>query len=864
MLTENLQMFLSPEKFENTFLRPQHWWGKALIFLGIALAYFLLGYFGLTLATINRNASPIWPASGFAIGALLICGFRYAPAIFLGSFFVNFSVETPFLGMAGAAFGNMVEAYVGSMLITYGLRKNLFKHYSEFFTIIIGSILASMFSASIGVFSLNMIGIIPDESFFYALYTWWSGNAIGILLVLPLFLEFASTGEKARIDLTKSFYGLCFFGVISLSIYLVFVKGFNQAFAWSLSPFFILSGMNLGRKYSRFILIFFSFVITALTAIGYGPFEHGNTNANLIYVQTLLASYAFAILFVRPLNTGFKISSKYLIGIGFGWLSMFLIIFMTSSYEKVHTLDDFHKSSDAVVQSLTRLSGRYEALVKGAAALFRVSEKVTAEEWKIYVQSMELGRYFDAVYGLGYVELVPKKDLAAYEKANNIKVRIIDPTIAAQYDHHLVMKFIEPFEPNQKVIGLDVGSEATRRFAVKKALEFMEPRASANLVLVQEEKDRPGFVIIYPVVDRNNKLKGFINAPVISSVFFGKYLEQFSHNLRVRVSSGGGLIHHMDKYPTAPFKQNIFYESRKVTIFGRNHRIEFYPSENFFALHSGSSAALALLLNVFMLFIGAFLLEQLTFSQKAEELVKQRTRELEISKVQLINSSKMASLGEMASGMAHEINNPLAIIQGKVKVISMMLEDLQISQPGIFTEIHKIKLTTDRIDKIVKGLRNFSRASNNDPFEPVPLQKLLDETLDLCSEKFKAHGIDLKIKTIPQVSIMCRPSQISQVFINLLNNSSDAIEELKEKWIEIDFKLENNKVCIFFTDSGTGISEEIATRIMEPFFTTKEVRKGTGLGLSIAKSIVETHHGSLSLDHQHPHTRFVIEFLTQS
>jgi signal transduction histidine kinase/integral membrane sensor domain MASE1 len=857
-------MFLSPDKFERSFLRPEHWWGKALIFLSIASLYFVLGYFGLSLATINKNASPIWPASGFAVGALLVCGLRNAPAIFLGSFLVNFSVETPLVGMAGAALGNMLEALVASMLITYGLRKNFFKHYSEFFTIIIGSISASVISASIGVFSLNMIGIIPDESFFYAWYTWWSGNAIGILLVLPLFLEFASSEEKIQIDFKKIIYGICLFAIKSLCIYLVFVKGFNQAFAWSLSPFFILSGMILGRMYSRFILIFFAFVITALTATGYGPFEHGNTNANLIYVQTLLASYAFAILFVKPLNTGYKISSKYLIGIGFGWLSMFLIIFMTSSYEKDHTLDDFHKSADTVVQSLTRLSGRYEALVKGASALFRVSEKVTAEEWKIYVDSIELPKYFDAVYGLGFVELVSKSDLASYEKANNIKVKIIDPSVAAQYDHHFILKYIEPLEKNDKAIGLDVGSETSRRFAIKKALEFMEPRASANLDLVQEEENRPGFIVIYPVVDRDNKLKGFINAPVISSIFFGKYLEQFSHNLRVRVSSGGHLIHHMDKYPKAPFKQNIYYDSRKVTIFGRNHRIEFYPSENFFALHSGSSAALALLLNVFMLFIGAFLLEQLTFSQKAEELVNQRTKELEISKIQLINSSKMASLGEMASGMAHEINNPLAIIQGKVKVLSMMLEDLQISQPSVFTEIHKIKLTTDRIDKIVKGLRNFSRASNNDPFEPVLLQKLLDETLDLCSEKFKAHGIDLRIKSIPEVHILCRPSQISQVFINLLNNSSDAIEEMKEKWIEIDFKKENNKVCIFFTDSGPGIPEDIAMRIMEPFFTTKEVRKGTGLGLSIAKSIVETHRGSLWLDHNVSHTRFVIEFLTQS
>ncbi len=856
-------MLLSADRNEQSPLAPQHLRGQLLVFLAIVLGYFLLGYFGLSLATINRNASPIWPASGFGVGMLVLFGRRYAPAVFLGSLFVNFSVNTPTIGLIGAALGNMVESYIGARILLFGIRRNFFKHYSELFNIFIAATFSSLFSASIGVSCLNFIGVIPDESYFYAWYTWWSGNAIGILLVLPLFMEFFSNEERKKLTRKKIIYGFGLFIIISLSIYLVFVEGYNQALAWSLSPFFILSGMILGRTYSRIILIIFSIIVTALTATGYGPFEQGNTNANLIYVQTLLASFAFAILFVKPLHTGYKISSKYLFGIAFGWIIMFVVIYLTSSYEKNHTLEDFHKSSNAVVDSLTRLSGRYEALVKGAAALFRVSEEVTPVEWRTYVESIELDKYFDAVYGLGFVEYVSKKDLASFEKKNNIKTIIMDPAVADQYDHHLIIKYLEPLDKNQTAIGMDVGSEKSRRATINKALELREVRATGIYKLKQQE-DEYGFVIIYPVFAPNHELLGFISAPIISTDFFGKYLDSFSHNLRIRISSGGKLIYHMDNYPTTAFKQNAYYDSKIISLFGKKFRIEFYPSENFFSLHSGSSAGLALLLNIFMLFIGAFLLEQLTFSQKAEALVEERTRELELSKIQLINSSKMASLGEMASGMAHEINNPLAIIQGKVKVISMMLEELQLNQPSVFTEIHKIKLTTDRIDKIVKGLRNFSRASNNDPFEPILLQKLLEETLDLCSEKFKAHGIDLRIKPIPNVFIMCRPSQISQVFINLLNNSSDAIEENREKWIEIDFKVENNKICIIFTDSGTGIPEDIAARIMEPFFTTKEVRKGTGLGLSIAKSIIETHHGSIWLDHSHPHTRFVIEFLTQS
>lgn len=853
------------ETSDRSTLRPERSWSNVLLFLGITLGYFFLGYFGLSLATINKNASPIWPASGFALGMLVIYGRRFTPAVFLGSMMVNFTVDTPIFGVVGAAAGNMVEAFFGSLIVSYGLKKNFFKVYSEFFTIITASLFSSFFSATIGVTSLNFIGVIPDQSYVYAWYTWWSGNAIGILLVLPLFLEMISTEQETIVfssrKLTNS--GLLLV-VISVSIYLVFVRGFNQAFAWSLSPFFILSGMILGRTYSRILLIIFSMLITALTAAGYGPFEQGNVNSNLIYVQTLLASYAVAILFVKPLNTDYKLSRKYLVGLGFGWSILFVVIYLTSSYERDHSIDDFNKTSNGAVRSLERLSGRYEALIKGAAALFSVSNEVTPREWRTYVAAVQLDKYFEAVYGLGFAEIVDKKDLAAFEKKNNIKTIYFEPATAAKYDHNIVVKWIEPVETNRQALGLDIGSSVIRRVAINRSLEELEPAATDSLILVQDGKQRNGFAVYFPAYNKDKKLLGFVTTPVITPIFFGKYFDQYAHNLRVRVYTGENLIYSMDKTPDTPFKENNYYKSQEISLFGITHRIEFYPTANFFSLHSGSSAALALLLNVFMLFIAAFLLEQLTFSQKAEALINTRTKELEISKIQLINSSKMASLGEMASGMAHEINNPLAIIQGKVKVICMMLEDLHINNPTLFNEIQKIKVTTDRIDKIVKGLRNFSRASNNDPFEPVSLQKLIDETLDLCSEKFKAHGIDLKIGSIPDVSIMCRPSQISQVFINLLNNSSDAIETHDKRWIAIDFQVDAGKVSIFFTDSGTGISSEIAERIMEPFFTTKEVRKGTGLGLSIAKTIIESHNGNIWLDQTCPNTRFVVEFLTES
>ena len=105
---------------------------------------------------------------------------------------------------------------------------------------------------------------------------------------------------------------------------------------------------------------------------------------------------------------------------------------------------------------------------------------------------------------------------------------------------------------------------------------------------------------------------------------------------------------------------------------------------------------------------------------------------------------------------------------------------------------------------------------------------------------------------------MCRPNEVSQVLLNLLNNSYDAVEELEDKWIQVVTSIKNDKVCISVIDSGNGISQEIANEIMQPFFTTKPIGKGTGLGLSISKNLLESQQGELIIDHESANTKFDI------
>ena len=227
----------------------------------------------------------------------------------------------------------------------------------------------------------------------------------------------------------------------------------------------------------------------------------------------------------------------------------------------------------------------------------------------------------------------------------------------------------------------------------------------------------------------------------------------------------------------------------------------------------------------------------------------------------MIQASKMASLGEMAGGVAHEINNPLGIISARASHIAERAENGTLTLESAAKWGKTIEQTSFRIAKIVHSLRCFAREGESDPFIEASVSEIVSETIELCQARFLHHNIALMVGEIPATAkIKCRPVQISQVLLNLLNNAHDAVEGLEKKWVTIDYWEANGHLHLAVTDSGGGIPSEIAAKIMDPFFTTKDVGKGTGLGLSLSQGIIDAHGGQLLLDRTCPNTRFLMTF----
>lgn len=241
----------------------------------------------------------------------------------------------------------------------------------------------------------------------------------------------------------------------------------------------------------------------------------------------------------------------------------------------------------------------------------------------------------------------------------------------------------------------------------------------------------------------------------------------------------------------------------------------------------------------------------------ADEIFEMR-KELDIQRTKAEFSARLATLGEMAGGIAHEVNNPLSVIIGVSSQIATLIQQPEIDVAKVTDKIDKISKTSFRISKIVTGLQSFSRQSDKDPFVPTPLTQILDDTFELCRERFLQHSIQLIIQDAPDLELPVRSVQISQVLINLLNNAFDVIKNTDNPMINLSFQVTESDVLIHVSDSGPGIPKSIAERIFDPFFTTKDVGQGTGLGLSISRSIMLDHQGDLQLLMDAPQTTFQV------
>jgi C4-dicarboxylate-specific signal transduction histidine kinase len=274
---------------------------------------------------------------------------------------------------------------------------------------------------------------------------------------------------------------------------------------------------------------------------------------------------------------------------------------------------------------------------------------------------------------------------------------------------------------------------------------------------------------------------------------------------------------------------------------------------------------------IFLIIIIFFLYGNNRQRNAANRKIEKAYKELKSTQAQLIQTEKMASLGELTAGIAHEIQNPLNFVNNFSDVNTELIEELKTEAlSGNTNEViaiandiksneEKINHHGKRADSIVKGMLQHSRSSNGIK-EPADINKLADEYLRLAYQGLRAKdkGFNATLKTdfdesIGSINVI--PQDIGRVLLNLFNNAFYAVNEKKkqqnenyEPTVSVSTTKKNHQVEIVVSDNGNGVPQNIIDKIFQPFFTTKPTGQGTGLGLSLSYDIVKAHGGEITLN----------------
>lgn len=229
--------------------------------------------------------------------------------------------------------------------------------------------------------------------------------------------------------------------------------------------------------------------------------------------------------------------------------------------------------------------------------------------------------------------------------------------------------------------------------------------------------------------------------------------------------------------------------------------------------------------------------------------------ELEGLKNHVQFNEKLVTLGELFAGIIHDMNNPLTLIEGHV----YRLKKLYPEEKNMLDSLEKISSSVQKITKLTRSIRAFARNESGEASFEEEIFKLIEDAQMMIEHKIMDIEVilDPKLKDYRYVGNV---SELFRVFLNLLSNSVDAVNELDtpKKWIKINIEESTEGAILFFSDAGNGIPETIAAKIFEPFYTTKSLGKGTGIGLSLSKKIMTSEGGDLEIDRNNPHTTFKV------
>jgi signal transduction histidine kinase len=548
----------------------------------------------------------------------------------------------------------------------------------------------------------------------------------------------------------------------------------------------------------------------------------------------------------------------------------------------------FHQAVAAISDRMVSYSDAHY----GGAALFRHSVMVTRGEWREFVQSLDLDERHPGIGGVGYIAVVEAADLAAFEERTaweayaGYRVRS-----AGERERYYPIQYIEPIERNRAVLGLDMGSEAAPIGAMERARDTGAAALSQRVILPQDPRQPAGFLLYLPlygserlprsVAERRQKLTGWIYAPFVAQDFiegmFETSLEQIREELSLAIYSGGGvsedeLLYHspLPAEGVEPDAGGLRLEE-EMQLLGQTWTAVGWPGAGFATFVPPRNAPRVLAAGLAISFALFGLVHSLTRTRRrALALARAMTRDLEARTADLERSNRelaiakeaaesaadtlleqhatlartdrMAAVGEMAGGLAHEIRNPLAGIQMSLENLRRDVSDAELRE--------RIDLPIAELGRLARLLNRYLAPLRHapEPVSPVPLRGLIEGLCTLLRHRLPAN-VQLESAIAEDFSWMLPKDRIRQSLLNLVLNAIHAIGS-EPGSIAISAGREAGQLWICVDDDGPGFPEDLLKGPLRRFETRR--KEGTGLGLAMVRRLAEDLGGRLALENRTP------------
>jgi PAS domain S-box-containing protein len=764
---------------------------SGLLVIGLlTLVYFIAGKFGLMLASLHASASPVWPAAGIALAALLVLGYRVWPAIIVGAFLVNVTTTGNVATSLAIASGNTLEAVCGAWLVNrFAGGTTAFDRPQGVVKFALAAVVSTIISPVFGVTSLALGGFADWANFGAIWLTWWLGDTTGDLLIAPLIILWSipSKWRWNRREAVEVGILLLLLFVLSGAVFCgwLTISARNYPIAFISLPIVIWMAFRFTPRETATGVFILSAIAIWGTMHGFGPFAGETENQSLLGLQS--------------------------------WTAVLTITAMALSAG----MAERGRAEEALRESEANMS-----LAANAANLglwvWNVpggDERWVTEKWRQLFgfadsEPVTFDRFLEVVHP-GDSERVKQvvQHMLEHGGEYEIDYRITRPdgSIGWIASHGSV----ELEERGKPVLVRGVSRDVTKRKIAEEEVRESEERfrtvANAAPVMIW--------------MSGTDKLCNFFNKGWLD--FTGRTMEQELRNGWAEGVHTDDLEHCLEIYGSS-------FDARQP--FTMEYRLRRNDGEYRWVLDSGIPRFGSD--GTFLGYIGSCF-----------DITERRQSELDhqLQNMELARVGRVALMGELAASLAHEVNNPIGAMVTNANAGQRMIAGGNVENEELSDLLADIVADGHRAREVIEGIRNMVRKEKTTR-ALVRVDEIIRDLLRIV----KADALTRKVALTTEIdskagSVMADRVQLLQVLLNLTLNAFEAMSVIRSNARHLVIRADRNgegEVLLRVRDSGPGFPSGIVDQLFEPFFSTKV--GGTGMGLAIARSIIEAHGGTLS------------------